>query len=219
MRRDGENNLAITLGIIALFVISGAICWSMGYRAAKAAEVKTKPVVPLSSLTRPIPQDWSDMQLAIQERDGRLAREAEEKRLQEDARRAQEDLRQRQPVSSGIDPGTPTVERTYSVEECRGIGHRICVTTWSEAEWSALDQLWGFMPGGGVLESGWDPLAHNDSGAHGIPQALPGSKMASEGADWYWNPETQIRWGIGYIIGRYGTPSEALRCRLAQGWY
>ncbi|MFI5906635.1 transglycosylase SLT domain-containing protein [Dactylosporangium sp. NPDC051541] len=58
-------------------------------------------------------------------------------------------------------------------------------------------------------ESGWNPKAANPSGAYGIPQALPGSKMASAGADWKTNPETQIRWGLGYIKGKYKNPCGA----------
>ena len=60
-------------------------------------------------------------------------------------------------------------------------------------------------------ESNWDHTAENkSSGAYGIPQSLPGSKMASAGGDWRTNPATQIKWGLGYIKGRYGTPAGAL---------
>ena len=62
-------------------------------------------------------------------------------------------------------------------------------------------------------------LAGVQVGAYGIPQALPGSKMASSGADWRTNPVTQINWGIGYIKGRYGTPCSAWAHSNAVGWY
>jgi hypothetical protein len=69
-------------------------------------------------------------------------------------------------------------------------------------------------------ESGWDPSARNpSSGAHGIPQALPGGKMASAGSDWRTNPATQIRWGLGYIDGRYGSPCAAWRHSQRNNWY
>jgi hypothetical protein len=58
-------------------------------------------------------------------------------------------------------------------------------------------------------ESGWRYDAENPSGAYGIPQALPGSKMASAGADWQTNPATQIKWGLGYIKDIYGDPCKA----------
>ncbi|HEX6856254.1 MAG TPA: transglycosylase SLT domain-containing protein, partial [Streptosporangiaceae bacterium] len=84
---------------------------------------------------------------------------------------------------------------------------------WSSSEFSCLDQLW-------TRESGWNPQAANPySGAFGIPQALPGSKMASAGADWATNPATQIRWGLGYIREMYGSPCGAWSHELATGAY
>lgn len=68
-------------------------------------------------------------------------------------------------------------------------------------------------------ESGCRVDAANPSGAYGIPQALPGSKMASAGADWETNPVTQIRWMIGYVTGRYGGWSQALNYWYSHGWY
>ena len=68
-------------------------------------------------------------------------------------------------------------------------------------------------------ESGWRYDAENPSGAYGIPQALPGSKMASAGADWQTDPATQIKWGLGYIKDRYGSPCEAWAFWQAHGWY
>jgi hypothetical protein len=68
-------------------------------------------------------------------------------------------------------------------------------------------------------ESGWRYDAENPSGAYGIPQALPGSKMASAGADWQTNPATQIRWGLGYIKDIYGNPCNAWAFEEANGYY
>jgi hypothetical protein len=69
-------------------------------------------------------------------------------------------------------------------------------------------------------ESGWNPKARNSgSGAYGIPQALPGSKMASIADDWKTSAETQIRWGLGYIKGRYKTPCGAWSHSQNTGWY
>jgi hypothetical protein len=84
---------------------------------------------------------------------------------------------------------------------------------WSQDQFSCLDSLW-------IKESGWDPTAANPtSSAYGIPQALPGSKMASAGADWETNPATQIEWGLGYIADRYGSPCAAWGHSQANGWY
>ena len=84
---------------------------------------------------------------------------------------------------------------------------------WSSGQFSCLDALWN-------RESGWNPYASNaGSGAYGIPQALPGSKMASAGADWQTNPATQIRWGLGYIQATYGSPCGAWGHEQSYGWY
>jgi hypothetical protein len=68
-------------------------------------------------------------------------------------------------------------------------------------------------------ESGWVYDAENPSGAYGIPQALPGSKMATAGADWQTNPATQIKWGLGYIKAIYGNPCSAWAFEEADGYY
>ena len=69
-------------------------------------------------------------------------------------------------------------------------------------------------------ESGWDYTATNaSSGAYGLVQALPGSKMASAGADWRTNPATQIKWGLSYMDSRYGSPCGAWSFWQAHSWY
>lgn len=84
---------------------------------------------------------------------------------------------------------------------------------WDEAQFQCLDKLW-------TKESGWNFLAENkSSGAYGIPQSLPGSKMASVAGDWRTNPSTQITWGLNYITGRYETPCGAWAKSQASGWY
>lgn len=71
-----------------------------------------------------------------------------------------------------------------------------------------------------MRESGWDPLADNPtSSAYGIPQALPGKKMAQFGSDWRTNPVTQITWGLWYVKDRYGTPCSAWSFKQEHGWY
>ena len=71
-----------------------------------------------------------------------------------------------------------------------------------------------------IRESNWQWWADNPhSSAYGIPQALPGSKMASAGADWRTNPATQIKWGLGYVKSRFGTPCSAWSFKRAHGWY
>ncbi|WP_025274860.1 hypothetical protein [Haloglycomyces albus] len=84
---------------------------------------------------------------------------------------------------------------------------------WGMGEVECLVNLWN-------RESQWNESATNpSSGAYGIPQALPGSKMASAGDDWQTNPATQITWGLDYISERYGTPCGAWSHSEATGWY
>jgi hypothetical protein len=83
----------------------------------------------------------------------------------------------------------------------------------SSSQMSCLVPLW-------MGESGWRVNAENtSSGAYGIPQALPGSKMATAGADWQTSAETQIEWGLGYIRDRYGSPCGAWGFKQSHGWY
>ncbi|MFL6022806.1 MAG: lytic transglycosylase domain-containing protein, partial [Marmoricola sp.] len=83
----------------------------------------------------------------------------------------------------------------------------------SSADFDCVDRLWSG-------ESGWNVHANNpSSSAYGIPQALPGSKMASAGPNWQDNAETQIRWGLGYIENRYGTACSAWSFKQGHGWY
>lgn len=84
---------------------------------------------------------------------------------------------------------------------------------WSASQFSCLNPLWAH-------ESGWSVTASNpSSGAYGIAQALPGRKMASAGPDWQTNAATQIRWGLGYIRGIYGSPCAAWSHEQSDGWY
>lgn len=107
------------------------------------------------------------------------------------------------PAAGTPDPGTAKAI-AYDMVMARG---------WGQGEYDCLVALWN-------KESHWNVYAHNKrSGAYGIPQALPGSKMASAGADWATNPATQITWGLGYIGGRYGTPCGAWGHSQAKGWY
>jgi hypothetical protein len=84
---------------------------------------------------------------------------------------------------------------------------------WGAQQFDCLNSLW-------TKESGWRWDANNGgSGAYGIPQSLPGSKMASFGSDWATNPITQINWGLQYISGSYGTPCGAWAHSQASNWY
>ncbi|GLW11839.1 hypothetical protein Misp01_69670 [Microtetraspora sp. NBRC 13810] len=129
------------------------------------------------------------------------------------------------PVSA---PAAPPVvrEKTWSTSAKRNvvafrpanrnkaIAYRLMVRrSWTMREFRCLDSLW-------TRESNWNHKAVNrSSGAYGIPQALPATKMAGAGGDWRWNPTTQIRWGLTYIKSRYGTPCGAWGHFQAHNWY
>jgi hypothetical protein len=83
---------------------------------------------------------------------------------------------------------------------------------WGQGEFTCLVNLWN-------RESGWNTHAANPSGAYGIPQALPGSKMSAFGADWQNDYRVQIQWGLSYVSGRYGSPCGAWGHSNAFNWY
>lgn len=106
------------------------------------------------------------------------------------------------PPGSNPDPGSN-----------KALGQKMAAARGWAGEWGCLEKLWD-------RESGWNERAMNrSSGAYGIPQSLPGSKMASVGSDWQSNPATQIAWGLGYIASRYKSPCGAWAHSQASGWY
>ena len=113
------------------------------------------------------------------------------------------------PVSKVVLNGTQ--ERP---KDPRAIGQMLAAARgWTGSQWTCLDKLF-------TKESNWRVTADNPtSSAYGIPQALPGSKMASVGSDWRTNPATQITWGLNYIAGRYGTPCGAWSHSQSHNWY
>ena len=115
-----------------------------------------------------------------------------------------------------VDRSGTTVSRTEDIsdEDPRQIAQALLSEFgFGQDQFSCLDSLYS-------SESGWRINADNpSSSAYGIPQALPGSKMASAGPDWETNPVTQIRWGLGYIEDRYGSPCGAWGHSQSHGWY
>jgi hypothetical protein len=109
----------------------------------------------------------------------------------------------------GIVPGLPPADPASA----QGIAYNLLSAYgFSTDQWGCLDDLW-------QQESSWNVYAENASGAYGIPQALPGSKMASAGPDWQSDATTQIKWGLEYIQGTYGTPCDAWGHEQEFGWY
>ena len=136
------------------------------------------------------------------------AEEEARKKAEEEAAAAKK--RQQQQQQQSVSPA-----KTGSKAEYQQYAHDLVINTygWSEYDFQCLVNLW-------ERESGWNPNSHNgSSGAHGIPQSLPASRMASEGADYYTNGYTQIRWGLKYIKERYGSPANAWSHFQSKNWY
>jgi len=120
--------------------------------------------------------------------------------------------KKQEPVIVVRTAGAPAVG-TPDPGSAQAIGHDMVLARgWGEDQFACLVALFN-------RESHWNVYAANPSGAYGIPQALPGSKMASAGADWATNPATQIAWGLGYISARYGDPCGAWGHSQSAGWY
>ncbi|HEY0189166.1 MAG TPA: ubiquitin-like domain-containing protein [Cellulomonas sp.] len=121
-----------------------------------------------------------------------------------------------EPVTQIVSVGTMEVSAdvTVTAGSAQAIGKELAAARgWGDDQFACLLELWN-------RESGWRVDAENtSSGAYGIPQALPGSKMATVADDWRTNPSTQITWGLNYIAGRYSTPCGAWSSFQSQGWY
>lgn len=117
------------------------------------------------------------------------------------------------PGGAGFDPADFPPGSRPNPGSNKALGQQMAAARGWSAEWGCLEKLWD-------KESHWNERAMNrSSGAYGIPQSLPGSKMASAGADWQTNPATQIKWGLGYIAGRYKSPCGAWAHSQSVGWY
>ena len=163
----------------------------------QAAQTQLQTTTSVAWFTQVQERSVADARIAEEQRLAAEAAAAEAARLAEEARLAAEQ------------------EATRNAQRDPRAVARIMVADrgWGEEQMSCLVSLWN-------KESGWDYTADNpSSSAYGIPQSLPGSKMASAGADWETNPVTQITWGLGYIENRYGTPCGAWSHSKSHDWY
>lgn len=163
-------------------------------------------------------QDLADQQSAQTKADELAVSDAERAKVAEDQARKNEaasrsETRSAPPGVPGVTAGaTPASCATYSGTKATGCT-LLLKGGFAIDQMSCLDKLW-------TKESHWNTTAKNSSsGAYGIPQALPGSKMAVYGSDWQTNPATQIAWGLSYIKGRYSTPCGAWSHSQSTGWY
>ena len=217
--------ISIVIGLIILIIQKPSF--------KKPTQVFQMDVIEISELQNdvvitqniPIPED-----LKIKMEEERKAKEEEEKRIAEEKAKAEaeqkakeeaeakkkaEELRIAQSKQVTSRGGTSVRAATGTKAEYQAYAKNLCINTygWTENDFNCLVKLW-------ERESNWNPNAHNkSSGAHGICQALPASKMASEGSDYMTNYKTQIRWGLKYIKNRYGAPANAWAHSQQKGWY
>ncbi|WP_426365871.1 lytic transglycosylase domain-containing protein [Streptomyces sp. E-08] len=131
---------------------------------------------------------------------------AEEKAEKE---RKEKEAEERASRSAARDASSFSAQGSYSVSEIKSMARQMMASDQFQCFSNIVDH-----------ESGWNYRASNpSSGAYGLVQALPGSKMASAGADWQTNPATQIKWGLSYMDGRYGSPCGAWSFWQANRWY
>ncbi|MFD3541750.1 transglycosylase SLT domain-containing protein [Streptomyces sp. NPDC058662] len=125
------------------------------------------------------------------------------------AKREREEKEQVASRSAARDAGDFALKSSYTVAEVKAIAQQMVPADQFACFSKIINQ-----------ESTWNYLAVNkSSGAYGLVQALPGSKMASAGADWRTNPATQIKWGLNYMNERYKSPCGAWSFHQANNWY
>jgi hypothetical protein len=164
------------------------------------------PIAP-AALVVPASMDRSEVEAGKHRADKRVEKRREHARA---VRAAKERARAARAEASRERASRSTV-RTSTSGGARGLAAQMASSRygWGSGQFSCLNSLW-------ERESGWNVHASNPSGAYGIPQALPGSKM---GGDWRNDAAQQISWGLGYIKGRYGDPCGAWGAFQDKGWY
>lgn len=199
--------------VVALLVVA---LLTAGCAAAEpaASEAPTAPTAPTRApsqepVATPTPEAPTPTRTkAVVKRTGAAARVPRGVIMAQLAKRAER-------IAASMASASPEVLPTdVDPDSNRGLGYRLMLQFGLAADqWQYLDQLW-------QRESGWNHLAENpSSGAYGIPQSLPGSKMADVAPDWRTNAETQITWGLAYIAARYGDPEGAWAHSERVGWY
>ncbi|PZM96303.1 MAG: hypothetical protein DIU79_05385 [Actinobacteria bacterium] len=218
------NRLLSRLGLracaVALLLVGGAGGYYLGEQQVEDATAASLTADPgAEARAAAIEQElvvFLERRMAEEQAARRAAEvaKAEAQRAQRAARAANKKRVTPSPSATTTPFTGPIPESCQEYSGNRAIGCALLVEAgFALDQMPCLDRLW-------TKESGWNHRASNPStGAYGIPQALPGSKMASVGADWQTNPATQIKWGLGYIKGRYGTPCAAWSFMQREGWY
>lgn len=201
----------------AIAVVGGTGAWALTSGSASSPRTE-KAAAPQMQADAQRPAPLTDAQ----------RKEAEDKRRKElkkrASRAAREDRSRPHLFAKGTTPKPPPTKSPAPASGSAGnpvpagTAQQIARSLMPSYGWSPSTQF-GCIVNLWNRESGWNVHASNPSGAYGIPQALPGIKMASAGPDWQNNATTQIKWGYGYIKSRYGTPCGAWAHSQATGWY
>jgi hypothetical protein len=228
----GPRNIVLATAVLAAATVLGAGV-SMGTSALAGStpasdDVQATPDVLTSDDKKGHASEQTRYAATVQargaaERARKAAEEAARKAAEEAARKAAEEQARKDAEAKAA--AKAEAERAAAADRAARAADRAVADPksvaramlaeygWSDGQFSCLDSLW-------TRESNWSYRAENpSSGAYGIPQALPGDKMASAGSDWRTNPATQIEWGLGYISDVYGTPCGAWEHSQSVGWY
>ena len=213
-RHLGEKRRPARAALRTTVTLSGLAAAATGVAVATGVVQSPGTAVNLAdSLSPAASTDSADAPTAdVQHRDAVVSRSADRTQLSTD-RRDNRDPAKAAALGLGSGPAVGGQE-SLSQGDPQAIAAALLPSFgFSSSQMSCLVPLW-------MGESGWRVNAENTySGAYGIPQALPGSKMATAGADWQTNPATQIEWGLGYIRDRYGSPCGAWGFKQSHGWY
>lgn len=195
--RQGLRNAAMASGVA---VAATGIAVSSGVVASDSPG--SSPAIALAAGGAKTQLTQAD----LDKRELRASRSAEDRRTTADAVKAR--------TLSNASGVAVTKSEDLSVADPRTLARALMPQFgMRSADFDCIDRIW-------TQESNWNVHADNPtSSAYGIPQALPGSKMASAGANWQHSAETQIRWGLGYIKSRYGSPCSAWSFKRGHGWY
>lgn len=220
MSRDASRKIIRTVAVALLLsgvIGAGYVGFDRERRAAEAAEAEQAAAVlaealMLQRLAEAGERTDRGRRAALEDAAGRALAEAEA--ASERVSLAEEAAERRSgqvPVGGGP---APVVPASCDYQGNRATGCALLLEWgFSLDQMPCLDSLWS-------KESGWNHQAQNSSsGAYGIPQALPGDKMAAYGDDWRTNPATQIKWGLNYIENRYGSPCGAWTFFQQNNWY
>jgi hypothetical protein len=177
----------------------------------KLDDIDVTPALLVGVMADKAEEETADVVAATEELRGALTAAQEKQAAEEAARIAAE---QAAAQAAAEQQAAAALAAANTPEGAKASAQQIMSSTygWGGDQFSCLNSLWN-------KESGWNYQAYNPSGATGIPQALPGGKMASAGSDWQTNAATQVAWGLGYISSVYGTPCSAWSHSQATNWY